>query len=149
MKTVTKTQQAIDYLELISKPSTLDIIAVSEKVKCSRRLVWGALRKIREKNEEISQEFHLVKEIASDLIWITAYMEEEMKLQGELKIRDKIRLNQISAHIELLKKDLKLQDYIRIKEEKEIQLFLKDIEGRRAKELQEYIKLKEELASSD
>ena len=147
MKSVSKTQQAIDYLELISKPTTLDIIAVSKKVKCSERLVWGALRRLREKNEEIVQEFHLLKEIASDLIWISSYMEEEMELNGVLKARDKRRLNVISERVKKLKKNIELQDYIKVKEENEIRTQLKVIEKRKAIELQEYIKLKEEMES--
>ena len=145
MKDLTKTQQAIDILEFIPNPTTLDVRAVAKKVECSERQVWTALSQLRKKKEEISEEYDLLKEIASDLVWISSYMEEEMKLKGELKVRDKLRLNKISEHIEILKKDIGLMDYMRIKEDKEIEAFLKDIEGRRAKELQEYIRLKESL----
>ena len=141
----TKLEKAIQILKHVENPTQLIIIDIAKQLKCSERWVWEAKKRLLKKNEETSEEFNLLKEIASDLIWISSYMEEEMKLKGDLKARDKLRLNKISKHIEILEKDLKLMDYIRIKEGKEIQAFLKDIEGRRADELQEYIRLKESM----
>jgi len=149
MKDLTKTQQAIQILKHVEKPTQLIIIDIAKQIKCSERQVWTALSQLRKKNEEISEEFDLLKEIASDLMWISSYMEEEMQLKGEIKVRDKLRLNKISEHIEILKKDIKLMDYVRVKEDKEIEAFLRDVEGRRAAELQEYIRLKEAMESNE
>ena len=149
MKDLTKTQQAIQILKHVEKPTQLIIIDIAKQIKCSERQVWTALSQLRKKNEEISEEFDLLKEIASDLMWISSYMEEEMQLKGEIKVRDKLRLNKISEHIEILKKDIKLMDYVRVKEDKEIEAFLRDVEGRRAAELQEYIRLKEAMRTSE
>ena len=141
-----KLEKAIQILKHVENPSQSVIIDIAKELKCSERWVWEAKARLLKEKEETSEEFNLLKEIASDLIWISSYMEKEMKLKGDsLKIRDKIRLNKISEHIEILNKNIKLQDYMRIKENNEINLFLKDIEGRRADELQEYIRLKEEL----
>lgn len=143
----TKLEQAIQILKYIENPTQSIIIDVAKELKCSERWVWEAKRQVLEEREEISEEYDLLKEIASDLMWISSYMGEEMELKGKLKNRDKIRLNQISERIEKLKENVKLQDYIKIKEEQEIQKQLKIIEKRKAQELQEYMKFKEEMES--
>jgi len=143
----TKLEQAIQILKHVENPTQSIIIDVAKELKCSERWVWEAKKRLLAKREETLVEFNLLKEIASDLIWVSSYMEEEMELKGSLKNRDKVRLNIISERVEKLKQNIELRDYINIKEEREVRNQLKVIEKRKAIELQEYMKLKEEMES--
>lgn len=119
VKRVSKTQRALDFLELISEPNSHDIIAVSKKVNCSERLVWRALRRLREKSKKTSGEFSILKELISDFIFLNSFMESKMTLRVPTTSSEKWRLNQISEHLDIFKDDIKLQEYMKLKEEME------------------------------
>ncbi len=119
VKLLSKTQQAIDFLELIHEPNSHDIIAVSKKVNCSERLVWRAFRRLRDRSKKISEEFSILKELTSDLIFLDLFMKSKMMIRASVGSRDKERLNLISERLKVFKADIGFQEYMKLKEEME------------------------------
>lgn len=113
---VSKTQRAIDYLELIPEPCRHDILTVAEKVNSSERTVYRGLRQLREKRQKLSNEYDFVKGLMSDMIFLVSYMKGNMVLKDMLQPIDRVRLDSIGKLIETFKSDMEFQEYLRLKE---------------------------------
>ena len=70
----TKIQQAMDILDIIPEPTTIQIIDISRKLKCSERHIWKALRRVRENRKKASEEVSIINQISSDLFFLYSLM---------------------------------------------------------------------------
>jgi hypothetical protein len=114
MRENTKTAKAIEFLKLIKEehtPSSLDIIRISEKVGCSERLVWRALRLLREKEKNISEDFSLLKELFSDLLFFVNLFRDKVIDIKKLTAKEQRILNSIGKKIEYLQDKLDIKEY--------------------------------------
>ncbi len=117
-----KLKQAIQILKHIENPSSLIIIDIAKELNCSERWVWEAKKRLLDERKENTKEFNLLKELTSDLIYLSSFLKDETVIKNTLKVRDKRRLNKISEHLELFKDDMELQDYIQLKESLEVDI---------------------------
>jgi len=57
----------MDYLDLVPEPDVHNIIDISEKVECSERHVYTALRRLREKRMLASKEISVLDQLRSTI----------------------------------------------------------------------------------
>ena len=113
---VSKTQQAIDYLELVPIPNRHDILTVAEKVNSSERTVYRALKQLRVKRQDLSKEYSFVMGLMSDVIFLMSFLKKETVLKGELVATSRKRLDDIGILIETFNSDMDFQSYLKLRE---------------------------------
>ncbi|MBD3196093.1 MAG: hypothetical protein GF317_13630 [Candidatus Lokiarchaeota archaeon] len=109
----TKTEKAIDYLEIISQerdPNSRDVIRISKKVGCTERLVWRALRLYREQQKTNRRKFNLLKQLISDILFLE-YFYTNLMSDDTIKASDMRRHDKIASRIEILQQKLHVDRY--------------------------------------
>jgi len=116
---LSKTQRAIDYLELVPDPHRNDILTIAEKVDSSERTVYRALKQLREKRQRMATEHDFMKGLMSDVIFLVSFIKGKTSLKGSLLATDRVRLDRIGKLIETFKADIGFQEYMKLKGEME------------------------------
>ena len=116
---VSKTKQAIDYLELLPEPNYHDVLNIAEKVKSSERTVYRALKQLRAKRQNMALEYSFVMGLMSDVIFLMSFLKKETVLKGELSVVSRKRLDAIGLLIETFNNDMDFQGYLKLREESE------------------------------
>ena len=116
---LSKTQRAIDYLELVPDPHRHDILTIAEKVDSSERTVYRALKQLRERRQKMASEHDFMKGLMSDVIFLVSFIKGKTSLKGSLLASDRIRLDHIGKLIEVFKVDIGFQEYLKLKGEME------------------------------
>lgn len=100
-----------EYLELVPEITTLHILQVKKKLKCSERWVWEAKKRLDEKNDKRSEVFSLMNEMTSDLKFYRSLFIDIAKSRRKLTAEEVREINNIDNNID------ELDDKILIMEE--------------------------------
>ena len=96
---VSKIKEAMNFLELIPEPHSTDIIKISEKVGCTERWVWEAKKRLQEEKDETSEKYSILKDLCSDLKYITSVIVKYSKKGLNLQANELRSISEIGKKI--------------------------------------------------
>ena len=107
---VTKIKQCYNILKYIPDPTTMKVIEISETVKCSERLVWMALKRLRDERAKASDSFRTIEELTSFLLYYQWFMRTNMVLLDDMRPVWSRKIKQIERKVLKLQEIFPLND---------------------------------------